>query len=174
MKCGGAFPVVACGSIRFSPHWMFAVRRYPTISRFYSSGVLTRLSFCSSSSTESTEPLKEGSVGRKEFTSSNWTQERQQAVTESLLETQKHLQNKWRQTEEMSGGDEGSAEDVIINANTGEVGGPKGPEPTRYVFQQTPSWFLFFFSRVLFSFIPSAGMEIGNVRVGLAIFEDTL
>merc|ERR1712063_249350 len=116
------------GEKTFSSSPMLPITR--PLFRFFSLRVYSPPGFCTSAS--NTDGTKEGSIGRKEFSSGNWTQERQQAVTESLLQTQKHLQNKWRETEEMSGGDEGSAEDVIINANTGEVGGPKGPEPTRY------------------------------------------
>jgi hypothetical protein len=78
--------------------------------------------------------LAPGSVGKEEFLTTNWTKERQEKVTESLLQTKEKLEEKWRQTEMLSGAaDENTpVEDVRVNKVTGEVGGPKGLEPTRF------------------------------------------
>ena len=66
-----------------------------------------------------------------EFKTTNWTKERQQACVDTLLKTKNDLQEKWRENEEIAGGDEETMEQVKLNEDTGEIGGPRGPEPTR-------------------------------------------
>ena len=68
---------------------------------------------------------KKTSSTKREFKSQNWTKERQDAVVENL---KKQLETKWKTTEEVGGE---APEDISIDNKTGEIGGPKGPEPTR-------------------------------------------
>ena len=78
-----------------------------------------------------TEPTNDRKI--KYFTSNNWTTERQKLCVDTLLQVQKDLEDKWKTTYELADAvEEVEDQKVRINEETGEIGGPRGPEPTRY------------------------------------------
>jgi hypothetical protein len=67
----------------------------------------------------------------KEFKSNNYTYERQKRCVESLLEVQDALKRDRAAVAELLNDEELDQGEIKINNETGEVGGPVGPEPTR-------------------------------------------
>jgi hypothetical protein len=61
------------------------------------------------------------------FSSSSSNPVSEQSQPQSLHNENQQTQNKEQQQEDDDDGDE-----IDLNKETGEVGGPKGPEPTRY------------------------------------------